>query len=794
MKIKATIILTLLAVQLIQAQNAGFYWAKHMGGGGGSSGGHGIVTDAAGNVYTTGFFQGGVDFDPGAGDYTLHSGSNGDSFDAFICKFDPEGNLIWAKQFGSGITGTGKASGYSIALDKSGNVYTTGSIDGTVDFDPGNNSYNLTGIGSYIAKLDAGGNFVWAKQMETLMVYEYGNLIVTDNAGNVYTTGSFTYGVAVDFDPGAGTYILNSLSRKSVFISKLDAAGNFVWVKQIGGATGTDEASGSSLTLDVSGNILITGSFGGTADFDPGTGVFNLTSNSVANIFVAKLDPSGNFTWAKQMKGSGNSAGISIATDATGNVFTTGFFAGAVDFDPGAGVTNFRTNGGDDIFISKLDPNGNMQWAQQIGGAGFDVGYSIAIDAAQDAVITGNFNGNDNIDSSTCVVNKVEANNGYFLSKISAGGTLLWTRQMGGDGYSTGGALTIDVFGNICSTGTFHGEVDFNPGYDMYNLFSDGIYDIVVHKMIPCASTTFSNFSITTCHDYTLNCKTYTSSGVYTQTILNSGGCDSVITLNLTISASGSTVTIDTVVCGSYLFNGQLLTSSGIYKDTVVDPQGCNAVITLNLTIKPASSSNIIHSICEGESYLGYNKSGIYTDTLVAFNGCDSIRKLQLTVLQKPKPDLGPNTGLCNGNTITLYPGQFSSYLWQDGSTQPSFTAKNTGTYSVQVTNICGTGLSQISIAKKICDIVFPSAFTPNDDSKNDIFKILDAPPLNNYHLVIYNRWGQKIFETTDYTKGWDGRTHGQLSPTGTYVWSCSFVRSDIPGLVEMKGEVILLR
>ena len=116
------------------------------------------------------------------------------------------------------------------------------------------------------------------------------------------------------------------------------------------------------------------GSFQGTADFDPGAGTFNLTSAGDYDIFISKLDSSGNFVWAKSLGGTGYDVSYGIALDSGGNVYTTGSFSGTVDFDPGAGTFNLTSAGTGDIFVSKLDSNGNFVWARSLGGTSDAVG------------------------------------------------------------------------------------------------------------------------------------------------------------------------------------------------------------------------------------------------------------------------------------------------------------------------------------------------------------------------------------------------------------------------------------
>ena len=126
------------------------------------------------------------------------------------------------------------------------------------------------------------------------------------------------------------------------------------WAKAMGGTSSYDHDYAKSIAVDSSGNVYTTGYFYGTVDFNPGTGVFNLTSAGVSDIFISKLDASGNFVWAKAMGGTSTDLGYSIAVDGSGNVYTTGYFCGTADFNPNSGgVFNFTSTGYNDIFVTK---------------------------------------------------------------------------------------------------------------------------------------------------------------------------------------------------------------------------------------------------------------------------------------------------------------------------------------------------------------------------------------------------------------------------------------------------------
>lgn len=285
------------------------------------------------------------------------------------------------------------------------------------------------------------------------------------------------------------------------------------------------------------------------------------------------------------------------------------------------------------------------------------------------------------------------------------------------------------------------------------------------------------------------NYEGYNMSGTYKDTFVASGGCDSIRTLNLVVTKKVSS-TISQTICEGQSYEGYKIT--GTYVDAYAATNGCDSVRTLNLVVLQKATSIIDKTICEGESYEGYKASGNYTNTFAAANGCDSIRVLHLTVLAKPVPDLGLDKQICQGDSLVLYPGAFSSYVWQDGSTSAHFTVKEPGGYSVMVTNACGANSGEVVVTADDCTIYFPGAFTPNNDGKNDVFNILNADGLQDYDLMIYNRWGQKIFESRDWTKGWNGLFNGQLQNAGVYVWSCRYKKYNT--IVNRKGTVVLIR
>ena len=314
-------------------------------------------------------------------------------------------------------------------------------------------------------------NLQWAKHLSGNS-NEQAYAIAVDAAGSVYTTGGFVG--TVDFDPGPANYNLTSVSNADMYVSKLDASGNFLWAKQISGAL-SFYATPNSIVVDAVGNVYVTGKYAGTIDFDPGAGVSNLSyvaGAGTTDIFVTKLDASGNFAWAKSMGGSNHDVANAITVDASGNVYTTGWFNGTSDFDPGAATYNLTTTAFYDVFISKLDASGNFIWAKSFGGFSYEAAASIAVDVFGNVYTTGYFNGTVDFDPGAGVTNLSAVGTNYsdaFISKLNSAGNLVWAKKVGGTGGEYGAGITTDAAGNIFTTGYYESTVDFDPGAAVSN-------------------------------------------------------------------------------------------------------------------------------------------------------------------------------------------------------------------------------------------------------------------------------------------------------------------------------------
>ncbi|MNJ86428.1 Beta-propeller repeat protein [compost metagenome] len=377
-------------------------------------------------------------------------------------------NFEWARQIG----GTAWDEGTSIKTGRDKQVYAVGLFRGTVDFDPGAGVFNMTSVGekdAFICKLDADGNFLWAKQYGDSAGIDEKSSLEIDTSGNLYITNSFLG--TVDFDPGAGSFVLTSQGMdRNIFVQKLDADGHFIWVKQIGGPFEPlfpTPSHSYDLALDNSGNVYLTGYFDGTADFDPDpSSEFNMTSHyNSSDIFICKLNPDGHFVWAKQFSGTQpnrGGVGYGIVVDSEGNVYTTGTMGGTIDFDPGPGTYHLNITDPllTEIYLNKLDASGNFVWAKTLGPG---EGSAIAIDK------------HNTIYSSSWTPA------GYLpmLNKHDSDGNLLWAKHPGG---IMGKAIALDSQGNVYTAGICFGTNDFDPGPGVFNL-TGGNSDSYISKL-----------------------------------------------------------------------------------------------------------------------------------------------------------------------------------------------------------------------------------------------------------------------------------------------------------------------
>jgi hypothetical protein len=308
--------------------------------------------------------------------------------------------------------------------------------------------------------------------------------VAVDGQDNVLLAGYFE-GV-MDVDPGPGEQLLISNGQNDMFLKKLDADGALIWALQVGGS-GADYATGVS--TDANGNVYVTGAFNDVVDFDPGTGVTDLSSAGEHDIFLAKYAPTGDFLGAWRVGGTGYDEPKDVALGAMGNVYLLSYFNGTIDADPGTGVLTITSQGQLDMLVQRFNSEGELAWAQATGANGADLGLAMALDAEENIWITGSFEGTVDMDpgAGSFPLSSTGAWD-IFVTKRSAAGELLWAGRMGGvENFDTGYDIAVDADGNAIVAGSFMGSGDFDPGSGVSTLTASslGSDEIFVQKLSP---------------------------------------------------------------------------------------------------------------------------------------------------------------------------------------------------------------------------------------------------------------------------------------------------------------------
>lgn len=711
----------------------------------------GLSTDGSGNIYTAGTFTETTDFDPGPGVFELTSAGN---FDGYVSKVDSQGQFEWAFRFGD--TGTDNAA--AVMADPAGNIYVAGIFFGAgVDFDPGPGVTTLPGPGvaRFICKYDTDGDLLWARQLDTNLSGAMDMALAPNN--DLYITAGFTG--TIDFDPGASTFNMSSAGGVDIFILKLTSEGDFIWARRIGG-TSSDVPNG--IALDLAGNVHTVGYFTGTVDFDPEAATANLSAAGTnQDVFILKLSPAGAYIWAGRVGGTNTGdIGQAVDVDLDGNVVVTGTFAGNGDFDPGAGVVTLASEGSQDIFIMKLDASGNFIWAKQVGGGDSDLGYRIITDAARNIYYSGDYGKTVDFDPGPgtyylTATTDIYINNQAYVSKLDPDGNFIWA-------WSTKGVpataevplLALDINEDIVMSGYFeNGTVDFDPGICVAGLTSGVSVSSFIVKL--------STAAVSSC----------SSSITFTVQPSSTSGCSEPVTFSVVVSGDDNLV---------YQWQRD---DSGYVE--LADDATYSGVNTATLTISdPDASLN----------------GSVYRVLVHGDNTSDTPSSAAtLTIGTTPAaPAATDPPPACSSSVVALTAtgGSDGDYRWYNGSTlipeevNGTYNATagvSTTNYSVSIINgTCESAKTPIVLSVTECTddgaVIVYNAVSPNGDGRNEVFFIenIDGVAARENKVVIFNRWGDVVFEADNYdntTRVFKGLSKsGAELPSGTYYYRVEFL------------------
>ncbi|WNJ18316.1 T9SS type A sorting domain-containing protein [Pontibacter sp. G13] len=582
-------------------------------------------------------------------DNTFMAGHRGSLFNPpnsiVVSKFDQLGSLAWVKTFNATVN----QRITSMATDASGNVYVVGYFTGTMDFDPGPSTYNITTASGFptpttngfLLKLDPQGNFLWAGNMTTFPTQwdgAYSDIVDVklDSQGNIYLLS--TASGNVDLVPGPGTILINGGSTTGGanfsydwVVTKLDSNGVFKFYRS--GETTSGTVVEYDMRITSNDDVMLVASTSDDSDF------WNLPT-FLESMAVIKLSKTGGIVWHKQMGGLGSLYHKGIELDQNDNLYITGYYYNTITLSaPPSPVTLTSMNGSYDPIIMKLDTAGNLVWVYDISGPDNYEGYNIQPLCNGHVIINGRMDGPIDMEAGPGSTNlSAGSYPRSFMLEIDDSAGFVHAQVLP---YFPG-AMNMGASCDLYIGGTFKHVVDFDfgAGVDVLSPYSSvpnpASYnsDLFVHKMNVCPSDPVTIDTVFACSPYQwIDGQSYSASNnSATVTYSDQDGCDSIVLLDLTILSNQ----IDTFVnaCDSFTWRGNTYYQAGVYPDSLVNQFGCDSVINLNLDF-PLAGQHLLHIGCDSFLWKGttFYNSGIYIDTVILPpNGCVIYDTLDLTL------------------------------------------------------------------------------------------------------------------------------------------------------------------
>lgn len=368
--------------------------------------------------------------------------------------------------------------------------------------------------------------------------------------------------------------------------------------------------------------------------------------------------------------------------------------------------------------------------------------------------------------------------------------------------------LTHTANVNICQGQTYWagGANQSTTGIYVDTLQTPGGCDSVVATNLNVTPTIITNTPVTICEgtQTIVHGLPISVAGVYVDTLASASGCDSVSTVTVAVTPTVRDSAVTTICDGQNVnIHGTAVGTSGFYADTLQSYTGCDSISVVELVVNATYTSVENHTLCDGDTVMingsPYHDAQSFTVTYASTTGCDSAVTYEIERIHAPVVDLGPNVEECDGNIVDLYieelPEDFT-FAWWDGSDDYTRSVSEAGTYWITVTHpLCYTIRDTVDVSFKDCNfyIYTPSAFTPNGDPFNGVFKPKIYGELDEYEMLIYDRWGELLFRTTETSEGWDGTYQGNPVKSDVYVCKINY-RALYQEKKQFIGRVTLLR
>jgi len=366
-------------------------------------------------------------------------------FNTLVMKFDASANLLWTRQ--SVSDGGLSDVWYQMAVDHTGMPYIQGDIRGNVYFDGNPES----AYGTELTKLNGDGSVIWQKIFsQPLTQFMNSSGVCTDLDNNCFAWGTFSDSLTIE-----GTlHVLSHKSGNMAYLAKYSKKGESNWVRTFEGYGGITGVGG--ITSDHEGNVILTGMFVDTLKINniilPGNGYY-------AQVFIIKYNPAGSLVFAEKFGGTSTVQGRGASSDGQNNIYVTGRFNGTANFG-GNYLTSF---GSDDVFILKLDPDGNPVWVRQAGGQGYERGHAIITDSTGNSYISGLFWSTSMSFGNITITSPLASN--LFIAKYASDGTPLWAHALQNQDYTWPAyQMGLDEEGSCYMGGDYDGSLAFDNG------------------------------------------------------------------------------------------------------------------------------------------------------------------------------------------------------------------------------------------------------------------------------------------------------------------------------------------
>ncbi len=731
-----------------------------------------IEVDANDNIVVAGIFYSSITFD------CITLTSTGRS-DIFVVNYTPDGLPMWATSSsgaddenpaGLTISANGNIILAAIFVERSSVTPWLTDPDvamGGVPVITGAVSQIDGGYDSFVAAIRPNGTVAWTKGVGGEgNLYDYIQDIKTDSHDNVIFTGYFA-SPQLSFD---GHIVHSFTVSENFFFVKLTPDGHTLWARESEG--GVDQG-GYGVAVDSQDNIFVAGRF-----YGPGTkfGTIDIVNNGEADAFVTKVDPDGIPLSARSIGDTGFDSGTQVEVDSQDRVLVSAYYYSyLLDIGP---YSSTKSEFQADSFIATLSNDlATVECARFVTGPGEDIVWNMELDFGDNAwlMVDNVLNTGASVFGSKIVddpdvwsvVASVGNNPSPYVNdpqpppatdislgsdvtichgekvKLSPGqrcnAQYLWSTG------STNSAIEVTQAGTYWvdvtwQGNTVHDEIEiFNPAPIMFTLGNDQL--ICPGNSVAWNLPVFDDVTYLWSDGSTATTKTVSTTGTYWVKVSNT--CQTVS------DTAKVTVKLPPVV------------------DLGNDLQLCaGKEASLSYTAGPGET--IKWSDGSTATALAITAPGTYTITVS--NGCTiATDEVGVTLSPLPVVDLGEDQKLCDGKEVHLSyaPKTGETVQWSDGSTSPTLTIEQAGTYGITVTNRCGAAQDEVLVTiKDPGEFLIPNVITPNGDNKNDYFQLPDN--VQDGSLTVYNRWGERIFTTSSYENNWP---QASLS-TGVYFYT----------------------